>query len=160
MRLGWKKEGSMARILEKSRYLVLLAVIAALVAAVDAFLWGIWKTVLVIIEMVSTAGKDPLTTVALIELMDKFLIAVGLYIFAVGLYELFIGDLSLPEWLTVHNLHEIKSRLSSIIILVMAIVFLEHVVEWKDPQGTLFFAIGIALVSAALIAFSQFGEKD
>jgi uncharacterized membrane protein YqhA len=150
----------MARILEKSRYLVLLAVGASLVASAVAFLWGCWKTIQAIVEIVTTAGKDPAATVSQIALMDKFLIATGLYIFAVGMYELFIGELSMPAWLTVHSLHEVKSRLSSIIILVMAIVFLEHLVEWKDPQGTLYFAIAVAVVTAALIAFSYFGERD
>jgi uncharacterized membrane protein YqhA len=137
-----------------------LAVIASLVASGAAFLWGAWKTAQVIIELIVTAGKDPLTTVRLIELMDKFLIAAGLYIFAVGMYELFIGDLKLPDWLTVHNLHEVKSRLSSIIILVMAIVFLEHLVEWKDPLNTLLFGVAVALVAGTLIAFSYIGERE
>jgi uncharacterized membrane protein YqhA len=150
----------MARIIERSRYLILLAVGASLVASAVAFLWGVWKTIQVIIEMVTFRGKDTVMAVSLIALMDKFLIAVGLYIFAVGMYELFIGDLALPAWLSVHNLHEIKSRLSSIVILLMAIVFLEHMVEWQDPQGTLYFAIAVALVTAALIAFSYFGERD
>lgn len=148
------------RILERGRYMVGLAVIASLVASGAAFLWGAWKTAQVIIELIVTAGKDPLTTVRLIELMDKFLIAAGLYIFAVGMYELFIGDLKLPDWLTVHNLHEVKSRLSSIIILVMAIVFLEHLVEWKDPLNTLLFGVAVALVAGTLIAFSYIGERE
>ena len=46
----------MARILEKSRYLVLLAVGASLVAAAVAFLWGVWKTVQAIVEIVSDCG--------------------------------------------------------------------------------------------------------
>ena len=146
----------MARILEKSRYLVLLAVGASLVASAVAFLWGCWKTIQAIVQIVSTAGKDPAATVSQIALMDKFLIATGLYIFAVGMYELFIGELSMPAWLTVHSLHEVKSRLSAIIILVMAIVFLEHLVEWKDPQGTLYFAIAVAAVTVALIALELF----
>jgi uncharacterized membrane protein YqhA len=150
----------MARLVERSRYLVLLAVVASLAASAVAFLWGVWKTILVIAKMITSQGNDPLTAVSLIALMDKFLIAVGLYIFAVGMYELFIGELTVPAWLTVHSLHEVKSRLSSIIILLMAIVFLEHMVEWKDPQGTLYFAIAVALVTVALIAFSYFGERD
>ncbi len=148
----------MARILERSRYLVWLAVFASLVAAAAAFLWGVYKTLLVLIELIATGGKDATMAVSFIDLMDKFLIAVGLYIFAVGMHGLFLGELKLPAWLNVHDLHEIKSRLSSIVILVMAILFLEHVFAWQDPQGTLFFAIGIALVTAALIAFSWFGE--
>ncbi len=148
----------MAKILEKSRYLVLLAVISSLIASAAAFLWGVYKTVLVLVEMIITGDKSTAITVALIELMDKFLIAVGLYIFAVGVYGLFLGELKVPAWLNVHDLHEIKSRLSSIVILVMAVGFLEHLMTWQDPQGTLFFAVGIAVVTAALIAFSWFGE--
>ena len=110
--------------------------------------------------MVQTGGKDPLTVVRLIELMDKFLIAVGLYIFAVGLYELFIGDLDLPDWLVIHDLHDIKSRLSQILILFMAVTFLEHLVEWKDPLATLYFALAITLVMGALIFFNRVVGRD
>ena len=150
----------MEKILEKSRYLVLLAVFSSLIASAAAFVWGVYKTGVVLVELITTGGRSAAMTVSLIELMDKFLIAVGLYIFAIGMYELFIKELDMPAWLKVHDLHEIKSRLSSVIILVMAIVFLERLVAWQDPQGTLFFAIGIALMTAALIAFGWFGEKQ
>jgi uncharacterized membrane protein YqhA len=148
------------QLLEKSRYLILIAVISSLVASVAAFLWGAVKTIAVIADLVTSVGKYPLASVALIELMDAFLIATGLLIFGLGLYELFIEDLSLPDWLALHNLHDLKVRLSSVIILVMAVAFLEHLVEWKDPQSTLFFGIAVAVVSASLIAFSHFGEKN
>jgi len=92
--------------------------------------------------------------------MDTFLIAIALLVFSVGIYELFIEDLSLPEWLVIHNLHDLKAKLGSIIILVMAVTFLKHLVEWRDPQGTYYFGISVAVVSAALIAFSHFGKKD
>ena len=150
----------MEKILEKSRYLVLLAVFSTLLASAATFMWGVYKNGVVLVELIITGGKNAAMTISLIELMDKFLIAVGLYIFAIGMYELFINDLDVPAWLTVHDLHGIKSRLSSIVILVMAIVFLERLVSWQDPQGTLFFAIGIALMTAALIAFGWYGEKN
>lgn len=101
----------------------------------------------------------PLLVVRLIELMDKFLVATGLYIFAVGLYDLFLGELNLPNWLDVHNLHDIKSRIISILVLVMAIVFVEHLLQWEKPQETLAFGAAIALVSLALLAFNRFSEK-
>jgi uncharacterized membrane protein YqhA len=59
-----------------------------------------------------------------------------------------------------HGLHDLKARLSSIVILVMAVAFLEHLVEWKDPQGTLLLGAAVALVSAVLIAFSKLEEKE
>ena len=148
------------RMLEGSRYLVLLGVVSSLVASLAVFLWGLGKTGVVVLGLLRTGGTDPLTVVRFIELMDKFLIAVGLYIFAVGLYELFIGDLDLPDWLVIHDLHDIKSRLSQILILFMAVTFLEHLVEWKEPLATLYFAVAITLVMGALIAFNRFVGKE
>ena len=147
------------RILEGSRYMVLVGVLSSLAAGLAAFLWGFWKTVHVILELVVSGGQNPLTVVMLIELMDKFLIAVGLYIFAIGLYELFIEELDLPQWLKVHDLHDIKTRLSHVLLLVLAVTFLQHLVEWKDSLPTLHYAIAITLVMAALIAFNLLVEK-
>ncbi len=145
---------------EGSRYLVVIGVISSLIASLAVFVWGLVKTGVVVLGLLRTGGADPLTVVRLIELMDKFLIAVGLYIFAVGLYELFIGDLDLPDWLVIHDLHDIKSRLSQILILFMAVTFLEHLVEWKEPLATLYFAVAITLVMGALIAFNRVVGKE
>ena len=145
---------------EGSRYLVVIGVISSLIASLTVFVWGLVKTGVVVLGLLRTGGADPLTVVRLIELMDKFLIAVGLYIFAVGLYELFIGDLDLPDWLVIHDLHDIKSRLSQILILFMAVTFLEHLVEWKEPLATLYFAVAITLVMGALIAFNRVVGKE
>jgi uncharacterized membrane protein YqhA len=150
----------MERILQRSKNLVLIAVTSLLVASAAAFIWGAVKTVLVIKGLVVSYGKDPLSLITLIELMDTFLIATALLIFAVGLYELFIKDIVLPDWLVIHNLHDLKAKLGSVIILVMAVTFLKHLVEWREPLNTLFFGIAIAVVSASLIAFSHYGGKD
>ena len=150
----------MKKLIEKSKSLFLIAVASSLAASAVAFLWGMVKTISVIIDLVTSFGKDPLVAIDLIKLMDIFLIATVLFIFAMGLYELFIDNISLPEWLIITNLHDLKVKLGSVIILVMGITFLEHLVEWKDPQGTLFFGIAVAVVSASLIAFGYFGGED
>jgi uncharacterized membrane protein YqhA len=147
------------RLLESSRYLVVLAVLSSLTASAVAFLWGTWKTGRILWNLTVTSGASPQAAVRLIELMDKFLIACGLYIFAVGLYDLFIGQLELPKWLSVHNLHDIKARLSSILVLVMAITFLENLVLWQDPKGTLLFALAITTVTLGLLCFNRFSDK-
>jgi uncharacterized membrane protein YqhA len=150
----------MEKILERSRYLVLIAVFFSLFASAAAFIWGAVKTSSVVIHLVASRGRDPFAGIWLIELMDSFLIATALLLFALGMYELFIGDLKLPEWLVIHDLHDLKAKLGSVIVLVMAVTFLKHLVEWQDPLGTLYFGAAVAVVSAALIAFSQFGGKD
>ena len=150
----------MSKILAGSRYLVLIAVLALLISTLAAFGWGIAKTVEAVGLVFSTLGKDPGIIIALVEVVDAFLVATALLIFALGLYEISIGPLNLPGWMVVHNLYDLKARLGSLLVLVMAVKFLEKLAAWKDGQGTLFFAIAIGIISAVLIAFSQFGGQD
>jgi uncharacterized membrane protein YqhA len=151
-----EKVNRLKNLLEKSKYITLIAVFSTLLASTVAFVWGLIQAVRVLVALFTAGGTD---TIPLIELMDIFLIATVLLIFALGIYELFIGKLSLPEWLIIKNLHDLKVKLSSVVIMVMGIVFLKHLVVWEDPQGTLFFGLGVAVVSAALIAFSYIGDK-
>lgn len=150
----------MGRLLEKTRYLAFIGITSLLLASVAAFGWGAVKTFNVITLIITSYGKDSYIAVSLIELVDSFLIAIALLIFSVSMYELFVGKLSLPDWMLAHNLHELKTKLSSVIVLVMTVKFLEHLVEWKNPNDSLFFAIAISVVAATLIAFSYFGEKN
>jgi|WetSurMetagenome_2_1015567.scaffolds.fasta_scaffold72746_3 uncharacterized membrane protein YqhA len=150
----------MSRFLEKTRYLAFFGIASLLLASVAAYCWGAIKTFKTITLIITTYGKDSYIAVSLIELVDSFLIAMALQIFSLSMYELFVGELNLPDWILAHNLHELKSKLSSVIILVMTVKFLEHLVEWKNPNDSLLFAIAVSVVAAALIAFSYFGEKN
>jgi uncharacterized membrane protein YqhA len=150
----------MKALFEKTRYLTLIAVVSLLVAAFISFIWGAIKTFHAVSEILFSAGQDKLISLYLIQLVDVFLISIALLIFAFSIYELFVGDLDLPEWIVAHNLHDLKARLSSLAILVMAIKFLERVFEGLAPKQTLYLGLAIAVVSAVLIAFSYFGNKD
>jgi uncharacterized membrane protein YqhA len=150
----------MGRLLEKTGYLAVVGIASLLLASVAAFGWGAVKTFNAITLLITSYGKDPYIAVSLIEVVDSFLIAIALLIFSVSLYELFVGKLDLPDWMLAHNLHELKAKLSSVIVLVMAVKFLEHLVEWKNPTDSLYFAIAVSVVAATLIAFSYFGGKD
>jgi len=147
-------------VLEKSKYLALIGVVALLFASVAAFAWGTLKTVSTISLVISSLGRDKAITVEFIEIVDSFLIATALLIFTVSLYELFIDKLDLPEWMLAHDLHELKTKLSSMVVLVMAVKFLEKLLDVKDAASLLQIGTATALMSAVLIAFSYFGKKD
>lgn len=147
-------------ILEKSRYLALIGVLSLLVAAVAAFGWGTLKTITTVFLVIGSVGKEASITVEFIEIVDAFLIATAILIFAVSLYELFIDKLNLPEWMLAHNLYELKGKLSSMIVLVMGVKFLQKLLEVKDTGDLLRTGIATALMSAVLIAFGYFGKKD
>jgi uncharacterized membrane protein YqhA len=144
----------------RAAYLSLVGVFSLLLASVAAFGWGAIKTFNALVLIVKSSGKDPFIPVSLIGIVDSFLIATALFVFSVSMYELFVGKLGLPNWMLAHNLHELKEKLGGVIILVMAVVFLEHVIEWQDAYDALLYALGIAVVSAAIIALGHFGDKE
>ncbi len=149
----------MKTILEKSRYLAIVGVISLLVAAVAAFAWGTLKTVHAVLLVIETLGSDAAITIEFIEIVDSFLIATAILIFAASLYELFIADINVPDWMVAHNLYELKGKLSSMVVLVMGVKFLQKLVEVKDTTELMQTGIAIAVVSAVLIAFGYFGNK-
>ncbi len=150
----------MKYILERSRYLTLIGVFSLLVASIAAFAWGTIKTVSTTLLVIQTLGADSSIIIELIEIIDIFLISTTILIFAASLYELFIDKLDLPEWMLAHNLYELKGKLSSMIVLVMAVKFLQKFVDAKDPAELLQRGIAMGIVSAVLIAFGYFGKKD
>jgi uncharacterized membrane protein YqhA len=150
----------MKQVVEKSRYLALIGVTGLLVAGVAAFGWGLYKTVMLVIDVTTGASAGTSVTVDLVKIVDYFLVATTLLIFAASLYELFIAELDVPDWMIAHNLYELKSKLSSMIVLVMAVKFLEEVFVAKDAYDLMLTGIAIAVISATLIAFSYFGKKD
>jgi uncharacterized membrane protein YqhA len=150
----------MNRLIEKFKYISYIGIFSLLLASVASFGWGGIKTIKVIQLILSTGGQNDYIAIALIELVDSFLIATALFIFSVSMYEMFIDKLPLPEWMLSHNLHELKSKLGGVIILVMVVKFLEHLVNWENAIDTLFFAISITAVSAALIALNRFGGDE
>ena len=149
----------MKYILEKSRYLAIVGVISLLIAAVAAFAWGTLKTFHTVILVVETLGSDAAITIEFIELVDSFLIATAILIFAASLYELFIDDINVPDWMVAHNLYELKAKLSSMVVLVMGVKFLQKLIEVKDASELMQTGIAVAIVSAVLIAFGYFGNK-
>jgi uncharacterized membrane protein YqhA len=147
-------------ILERSRYLAIIGIISLLFASVAAFLWGALKTWQVIVLVISSWGTDKGIIIGFIEIVDAFLVATAILIFMLSLYELFIDKINAPEWMLAHNLYELKGKLSSMIVLVMAVKFLEKFMEGRDANDLLLTAIATTLVSGVLIAFGYFGKKD
>lgn len=152
------------RLLAGGRYLILLAVFSSFAASIAVLFWGTARMVSNIRELLAhpdLAGEIASQQSAhMISLLDAFLLAVVLYIFAVALYELFIGEVKVPEWLVIRNLDDLKMKLVSVIILVMAVTFVEHLVQWEKPVDTLLFGVATALVLSSLILYIRSGGRD
>lgn len=147
----------LSRILSKSRYLVIFAVIGSFMAMITLLLYGVWDIYHIIATTITAdkyEGIGKKLTFGFIEAIDTFLLATVCYITALGLYELFIDDqLELPSWLNIQNLNDLKNKLTSVIIVLMAVIFLGQVVSWDGERDLLRIGAPIALVIAALTWF-------
>jgi uncharacterized membrane protein YqhA len=152
---------AMKALLSQTKYLTLLAVFPCIVAALAAYLLGIVRTIALIGDMVAASKSASYMVAALIELTDIFLIATSLLIFGLSIYELFIGELDLPDWLVVHKFTELKDKLSSVVVLVIAVSFLKYLLDGqKSPQDMLALGIGSGSVIIGLGVYTRLAEKN
>jgi len=153
-----------SKLLAKSRYLVGLAVLGAFAGMVTLLFQGIgevYHLVLLVLGMQETADVGEKLTFSFIEVLDTFLLATVCYIMALGLYELFVDDrLELPSWLSIRNLDDLKNKLTSVMIVLMSVIFLGHVVSWDGERDLLRIGAPIALVIAALTWFLRQNGKN
>ena len=145
----------MSRLLGSTRLLVVVAVIGVLLQAVVTYGWAIAQTVDFTIDLLRTdAWEESTTIVELLETLDLYLIGTVLLITAIGLYELFVGDVALPDWLVITTISDLKRKIVEVLVLVIAIKFLQKLVTSKDAEDVLWIGLGSAAVSAVLVAWN------
>lgn len=147
-------------LLEKGNTLVLLSILATFIASVATFIWSTlamisnaWNLLMGLLTEGSLQAEH--AGVGMVSALDALLMAIVLYIFSIAMYELFIGEIRVPEWLVIKNLDGLKEKLASVIILILAVTFLEHLVDWQDALETSLFGIAIAAVIAALVFYMR-----
>ncbi len=153
----------MGRIISASRYLTIIAVICIVLSSTALLIYGGVVTVQELIyafthELTSKGAKKLVLT--FIELVDLFLLSTVLYIIAAGLYELFIGDIDLPDWLVITDIDMLKDKLVGVVIVVLSVVFLGQVLTWDGSRDLLGYGVAIGAVIATLTYFlSQKPQK-
>ncbi len=148
------------RIFGLSRYLMIIAVIGVLLAATALLVYGAITTVDLIRDTIvagNVSVKDAKSlAITAVTLVDVYLLSAALLIIGLGLYELFIDDnLPLPTWLSVNDLDGLKYKLASVLIIVLAVLFLEQVVAWNGEWTLLALAGSITLVIGVLILYMR-----
>lgn len=103
-----------------------------------------------------------------VEIIDGYLLATVLLIFALGLYELFISKIDeassddASKILIINSLDDLKSRLAKVILMILIVRYFEHALNMKfdTPLDLLYFAGGIALLGFALFLTHTHETKD
>jgi uncharacterized membrane protein YqhA len=147
-------------IVEKARLVTYIPIIGILCGMLAAVYVGTEKTIKVVqIAVLHHESNDP-TLYVLFEALDSYLVAIALIVIAVSLYDLLIGDLKVPDWMLVRNLDELKAKLGSVLIPIMAVKFVQKLLQSESSLETLYYGIAIALVSFALTAFNLVAERN
>jgi uncharacterized membrane protein YqhA len=150
-------EFSMMRALNQlflfSRWIILVPVLALLVGCG----YFAWLTVLEVYNGI-TARDTTTGLLSVIQAMDTGLLCAVLFLFSLGLFELFIGDLDVPEnhpfrrALVIDSLDDLKGKLATVIVMLLIVKFFEKVqgLEAKNYYDLLALAGGVALLGAGI----------
>jgi len=151
----------------KSRLVVLAAVFLSLISSLALFYMATVDAVYMVSHLANYASLEDIDRISLrsttithvVELIDGYLLAIVLLIFAMGLYELFISKIDQAEdadnaskVLVINSLDDLKARLAKVILMIMIVKFFEYALSmtFSTPMDLLLFAAGIALIGLAL----------
>jgi uncharacterized membrane protein YqhA len=158
-RLSGPAADRVERTLAASLSLAIIPVVFLALAALGAFVYG----AAVFVDSVISIARHPFPVghqVGLFLLdIDLFLIGATLLISAIGFYELFIGDIRvggiarMPAWLEMHDLNDLKGRVLAMVVMVLAVTFVELAVDAESGLKTLEIGGGVAVVIIAVTAF-------
>lgn len=153
----------LAHVIGRTRYVVLLAVIAVLLVAISLFLLGAWLAVVntweAWVAVFSGELETQELTIVFLEVVSLMLKAVVFYLVGIGLYSLFIAPLNLPIALGVETLNDLETKVVSVVIVIMAVTFLEHFIVWEEPLATLQHGGTAALIIVALVLFQFYNHR-
>jgi uncharacterized membrane protein YqhA len=110
-----------------------------------------------------SAKAAKIMALAVIEIIDLFLVGTVAYITAVGLYRLFISNtkVELPTRLKINSLKDLEDKIIGVVVAALAVAFLGQAAGSEEPAALLNYGGGIALVIAALAFFISYGAgKD
>ena len=153
------------RFITACRFLIVVPVIGCVFLTTGVVLMGLGRIVTAGAEFVQAgdfSGKAAKAmSLAVIDIIDLFLIGTVSYITAVGLYKLFIGAaaIQLPMRLQIDSLKDLEDKIIGVIVAALVVAFLGQAAGSDEVSGLLTYGGGIALVIVALAYFMSQGAK-
>jgi uncharacterized membrane protein YqhA len=158
----------------RSRFIVLLAVIFGLLGAIILFVvasMDIWQVAVMSFQVITHVIPHPEhfhedVVAGIIGAVDLYLIAVVMFIFAFGLYELFISDIDEAagqngsKLLAIHNLDQLKDKIAKVIVMVLVVNFFQRVLHtnFTTPIEMMYFALSITALAVGLYFLGKVGK--
>ena len=139
------------------RLMMLVGIGSLLLASLTLLVFGAVETfrhVIMVATPIGAAMTNREVFLASIKLIDLVLLATILQVVAFGLYALFIDSkIPVPQWLRTGDVDDLKFKLAGIVVVMLAVLFLEEVIGWGSGRDLL--PLGIA-IAAMIVALSYF----
>ena len=138
----------MGRVLSACRFLLLIPVVGCVVLTAGAVVMGLGRTVTGVAATIGAGEFSPdaskYAAVAVIEIIDLFLVGTVAYITAVGLYRLFIkdDDFELPMRLKINTLKDLEDKILGVVVAALAVAFLGQAASAEEPDALLGYGAG------------------
>ena len=156
-------ERGFENLLWSTRFFVLLAVIFSMIGGIGLFIVASVDVTHVVGTIFNNyiGGAHPADfhekiVAELIGAIDLYLIAIVLFIFGFGLYELFISKIDVAERsaaskiLEIHSLDELKDKLAKVIIMVLIVGFFKRAMHTTYSGALDMLALAGAILGLAL----------
>jgi len=156
----------MTRVLAACRFLLVLPVVGCVLLTAGVVVMGIGRILTAgwaLVEKGDFSAKASKTmSLAVIEIIDLFLVGTVAYITALGLYKLFIAnvDIELPMRIKIETLKDLEDKIIGVIVAALAVAFLGRAAGADTPDALLNYGAGIAAVVVALAFFMRHGDKS
>jgi uncharacterized membrane protein YqhA len=156
-----------------SRFFVLFAVIFSLLGGIALFIvasvdiWGVVSSVVsTYINHLHPENFHENIVGGLIGAIDLYLMAIVMFIFSFGLYELFISEIDpakrkgASKILEIHSLDELKDKLAKVIVMVLIVNFFQRVLHtgYSGALEMLYFSGSILALSLGLYFLHKGGK--
>ncbi len=166
-------EAIFENVLWSTRFFVLLAVIFSMLGGIGLFIvasvdvYGVVTNIFnVYAQHLHPEHFHEEIVGGLIGAIDLYLMAVVLFIFGFGLYELFISEIDVAKQgaaskvLEIHSLDDLKDKLAKVIVMVLVVSFFRRVLytEYNGALEMLYFSGSILLLSVGLYYLHKGGD--
>jgi uncharacterized membrane protein YqhA len=133
---------------------IFVAVIGIVILSLTVFAYGIIEIMSLINLILTELPASDKVVEKSLKATDLILIGVIFFIIGIGLFELFIRPIkTLPDWLKIKNIDQLKSMLVKVIVIVIGVSFTGRVVTWNGSVDILGYGVGVAAVIVALSYF-------
>ncbi|MGP1485301.1 MAG: YqhA family protein [Campylobacter sp.] len=149
------------RILVSSNVFTLLPVIFGLLGAIVLFIIASYDVGVVLVAtykylFLGVKELDLHTDVVavIVGAIDLYLMALVLYIFSFGIYELFVSEIEVKQnkVLEVHSLDELKDKVGKVIVMVLIVNFFQRALssQFSSPLEMMYLALSILALCLGL----------